>query len=82
MILEHSIEVLKKTISWFGPYILKIRRDKTWRIDKNIISDPFDTDYAEVYNTVINIATINNELAAAVDIVYTTLPRYGRWVAT
>jgi len=82
MMLEHSIEVLKKTISWFGPYILKIRRDKTWRIDKNIISDPFDTDYTEVYNTVINIATINNELAAAIDIVYTTLPRYGRWVAT
>jgi len=35
-----------------------------------------------VYNTVINIATINNKLAAAIDIVYTTLPRYGRWVAT
>jgi len=57
---------------------LKIRRDKTWRADKNIISDPFDTDYTEVYNTVINVATINNELAAAVDIVYTTLPRYGQ----
>ena len=82
MILEHLIEVLKKTVSQFGLYILKIRRDKTWRIDKNIISDPFDTDYIEVYNTVINIATINNELAAAIDIVYTTLPRYGRWVAT
>jgi len=82
MMLEHSIEVLKKTVSWFGPYILKIRRDKTWRADKNIISDPFDTDYAEVYNTVINVATINNELAAAVDTVCTTLPRYGRWVAT
>jgi len=35
-----------------------------------------------VYNTVINIATINNELATAIDIVYTTLPRYGQWVAT
>jgi len=48
------------------------------RIDKNIISDPFDIDYIEVYNTVINVATIDNELAAAIDIVYTTLPRYGR----